>query len=142
MSRTDTPPMSFGQKFLSSIGSMLNDLTYIDVITLIGDPKETTWDYQSQDVREEIKKMKNVHVLARTVIELDGDIISIVPGNPETGTFNGDTASLDYHKENVQVAIQNWNVFVNTMISTTRMVLELVGLKDTDEINKFLGSGK
>ena len=106
----------------STIKEYLNDLTYIDVTTLIGDPKKTKWrlDYR-KDIKEQIADM-DVTLLAKTVIELDGDITQILPGDHATGDVITNREILDLHKESVDAAVENWDSFVKNMIEAVSQV--------------------
>jgi hypothetical protein len=114
----------------------LRDLSYVEVITAAGDPyvnldtgKENIIDaLQSATVKPKI--------LARTKIELDGDIFMIIP------TQNDDSAKIEQdvlaiHKENVDAAIANWNQFMNTILQAIKVTAEIAGITKTplDNIN-------
>ena len=133
----------FSQRFMSKIGHAIDNLTYIDTITLIADPKTTKWDYDAESIMDEISKLNDVYLVGRTVIELDGDIVSILPGNTTTGEVSVNQDLLEYHKANVKEAVANWNNFIHEMLSVTEIVLSLVGLeKGSDTVEKYLGGTK
>ena len=110
-----------------TIKEYLTDLTYIDVTTLIGDPKKTKWKLDpSKNIKEQIADM-DVTLLAKTVIELDGDITQILPGDPATGDVIINKEILQLHKESVDAAVENWDSFVKNMIEAVSQIRKFLG---------------
>ena len=110
-----------------TIKEYLTDLTYIDVTTLIGDPKKIKWKLDpSKNIKEQIADM-DVTLLAKTVIELDGDITQILPGDPATGDVITDKEILQLHKESVDAAVENWDSFVKNMIEAVSQIRKFLG---------------
>ena len=102
-------------------------MTYIDVTTLIGDPKKTKWKLDpSKNIKEQIADM-DVTLLAKTVIELDGDITQILPGDPATGDVIINKEILQLHKESVDAAVENWDSFVKNMIEAVSQIRKFLG---------------
>jgi hypothetical protein len=60
-------------------------------------------------------------VLARTRIELDGDIALILPTNRN----EIDAEVLQLHKTNVDVAVQNYRLFVNAIFDVLKIAVNL-----------------
>ena len=60
-------------------------------------------------------------VLARTRIELDGDIALILPPNRN----EIDAEVLQLHKANVDVAVQNYRLFVNAIFDVLKIAVNL-----------------
>ena len=111
----------------NTIKEYLTDLTYIDVTTLIGDPKKTKWKLDpSKNIKEQIADM-DVTLLAKTVIELDGDITQILPGDPATGDVIINKEILQLHKESVDAAVENWDSFVKNMIEAVSQIRKFLG---------------
>lgn len=110
-----------------TIKEYLTDLTYIDVTTLIGDPKKIKWKLDpSKNIKEQIADM-DVTLLAKTVIELDGDITQILPGDQATGDVIINKEILQLHKESVDAAIKNWDSFVKNMIEAVSQIRKFLG---------------
>lgn len=110
-----------------TIKEYLTDLTYIDVTTLIGDPKKTKWKLDpSKNIKEQIADM-DVTLLAKTVIELDGDITQILPGDQSTGDVIINKEILQLHKESVDAAVENWDSFVKNMIEAVSQIRKFLG---------------
>jgi phosphoribosylformylglycinamidine (FGAM) synthase PurS component len=111
----------------NTIKEYLTDLTYIDVTTLIGDPKKIKWKLDpSKNIKEQIADM-DVTLLAKTVIELDGDITQILPGDPATGDVIINKEILQLHKESVDAAVENWDSFVKNMIEAVSQIRKFLG---------------
>jgi len=110
-----------------TIKEYLTDLTYIDVTTLIGDPKKIKWKLDpSKNIKEQIADM-DVTLLAKTVIELDGDITQILPGDQSTGDVIINKEILQLHKESVDAAVENWDSFVKNMIEAVSQIRKFLG---------------
>lgn len=110
-----------------TIKEYLTDLTYIDVTTLIGDPKKIKWKLDpSKNIKEQIADM-DVTLLAKTVIELDGDITQILPGDQATGDVIINKEILQLHKESVDAAVENWDSFVKNMIEAVSQIRKFLG---------------
>jgi hypothetical protein len=60
-------------------------------------------------------------VLARTRIELDGDIALILPTNRN----EIDSEVLQLHRANVDVAVQNYRLFVNAIFDVLKIAVNL-----------------
>ena len=118
---------TFLSNLQSTIKEYLTDLTYIDVTTLIGDPKKTKWRLDpSKDIKQQIADM-DVTLLAKTIIELDGDITQILPGDHATGDVITNRETLELHKESVDAAVENWDSFVKNMIEAVSQVRKFLG---------------
>lgn len=118
---------TFLDNLKKTIKEYLTDLTYIDVTTLIGDPKKIKWKLDpSKNIKEQIADM-DVTLLAKTVIELDGDITQILPGDQATGDVIINKEILQLHKESVDAAVENWDSFVKNMIEAVSQIRKFLG---------------
>lgn len=118
---------TFLENLKKTIKEYLTDLTYIDVTTLIGDPKKTKWKLDpTKDIKQQISEM-DVTLLAKTIIELDGDITQILPGDHSTGDVITDKEILNLHKESVDAAVENWDNFVKNSIEAVSQVRKFLG---------------
>lgn len=132
-------------KLQKTVNRELEDLSYMEIITATsnkvdGHINEDAWDIL-QALREgklpdnarkegiteaDMLNMSNTMILARTRIELDGDIFFLLRG--EDGKplpINQDLIQL--HKYGVETSIQNWHFFLNFMIDVTKTIGEIVG---------------
>ena len=94
---------------------------------MIGDPKKTKWKLDpTKDIKQQISEM-DVTLLAKTIIELDGDITQILPGDHSTGDVITDKEILNLHKESVDAAVENWDNFVKNSIEAVSQVRKFLG---------------
>jgi len=93
------------------------DPQYHDLVQAITARSGTLVTTEPKAEGEEATRIKandelRAEILARTWIGLDGDIAMIIPKNrPEV-----DPQVLQLHRANVDVAVQNWRYFLDTMI--------------------------
>jgi hypothetical protein len=118
--------------FFKKIGRQLQDLSYVEVITAAGDPK-TKIDPEAENV---LDALNQVSIIARTRIELDGDIIVILPTD-KGGEVKINKDVMDIHKANVDAAVQNWNQFMNTILQAIGLLCELTGLTKKDVFDQL-----
>lgn len=124
----------------------VQDFSYMEIITAVGDttveinkdaenivegltkPKskddKKTLDELGKKIGE--KPIPDVRILARTRIELDGDIALVLP-DPRPDQIETRAEILRLHKENVNVAVQNWNTFFRNMLLGAGLVFGLFG---------------
>ncbi len=136
MSQTaETAQMNKGilERIQNVIYKAVDDLSYVEVITATGktDIQLKTKD-TDEDIVAAIKRMKvekemgefDITMMARTRIEIDGDILMLIPGSKgEPANIREEITTT--HRENVEVAVQNWNNFINTMLEALRIVTML-----------------
>ena len=105
----------------------LLDLSYISITTCSGDTYAKI-EPSSPNLLETLKDQK-LKIEARTIYELDADIIKILPINNNNGKAEIDQEILKLHKESELLAIDNWNKFVNTVLDVTKTILAISGAK-------------
>jgi hypothetical protein len=93
------------------------DPQYYDLVQAITARSGTAITTERNAEGEEAKRNKGndelrAEILARTWIGLDGDIAMILPKNRS----EIDSEILQLHKANVDVAVQNWRYFLDTMM--------------------------
>jgi hypothetical protein len=104
------------ETFMDTLKNELIDLSYIEIVTAAGDPKsEIDPNNDARDIVAALRSLEKVRALARTRIELDGDIGMIVP-TKDDGNLSILNDILNIHKQNVDVAVANWNSFVQNML--------------------------
>jgi hypothetical protein len=113
------------EKFMDTLKNELSDLSYIEIVTAAGDPKtEIDPNNDARDIVAALRSLEKVRVLARTRIELDGDIGMIVPTKDDGGlSILNDI--LNIHKQNVDVAVANWNSFVQNMLNALDILVSI-----------------
>ena len=91
---------NWSDRFLSKIGDQLQDLTFVEIITASASSASIKIDSSAENVLDELNKA-NAVVLARTRIELDGDIVMLLPSDPQSGVkINKDI--MDIHNESTK----------------------------------------
>ena len=100
----DTKMEGFFSKFINTIRREINDLWYVEVIQVTGDPKTDV----NPDLENVILGLKaeEVKILARTRIELDGDIMVLLPAEKGSDDVKINKEILLIHKENVDGGCQ------------------------------------
>jgi hypothetical protein len=113
------------EKFMDTLKNELSDLSYIEIVTAAGDPKtEIDPNNDARDIVAALRSLEKVRVLARTRIELDGDIGMIVP-TKDDGNLSILNDILNIHKQNVDVAVVNWNSFVQNMLKALDILVSI-----------------
>ena len=131
----DTPASdrNWVERFIDVLKDQLLDLSYISVTTCSGDTYAKI-EPSSPNLLDTLKDQK-LKIEARTIYELDADIIKILPINNNNGKAEIDQEILKLHKESELLAIDNWNKFVNTVLDVTKTILAISGVKiDTADI--------
>ena len=116
---------SMFDNLIDNLKEQLEDLYYVQVITTskIVDPKA------GDDSKDFAANLASEDILARTIIELDGDIIAQLPGTKtKNGKFVVDEEILKVHQETVTVAVQNWNNLLNMMIQALETLARIAGV--------------
>lgn len=112
------------EKLKQSVTSQLEDLSYISVTTCAGDTYANI-DVGSPNVLQTLKDQK-VKILARTIYELDADVVKLIPMSETEGKPSIDQQVLALHKESEQIAIQNWKDFVMTVLSVMKIIADAI----------------
>ncbi len=129
------------------VKEQLDDLAYIEIMTVVSDninakisPRyenlalaltaktgtplllkpEAKAEAKETTRKKEDDELKG-KVLARTRIELDGDIALILPTNRN----EIDAEVLQLHKANVDVAVQNWRYLIDAMFDVLKIAVNL-----------------
>jgi hypothetical protein len=139
--RNGNPPLDIDiadirNNLLRTVNSAVIAAKYMEIVTALSDNINGKIDPQYQDLvqaitarsgnviateskadDEEATRVKSddelrAEILARTWIGLDGDVAMILPKS----RVGIDPEVLQLHKANVDVAVQNWRYFLDTMI--------------------------
>jgi hypothetical protein len=121
----ETNEKNLWEKFMDTLKNELSDLSYIEIVTAAGDPKtEIDPNNDARDIVAALRSLEKVRALARTRIELDGDIGMIVP-TKDDGDLTILNDILNIHKQNVDVAVANWNSFVQNMLQALNILVSI-----------------
>ena len=124
---TTTPNKNWVERFIDVLKDQLLDLSYISITTCSGDTYAKI-EPSSPNLLDTLKDQK-LKIEARTIYELDADIIKILPISNKNGKAEIDQEILKLHKESELLAIDNWNKFVNTVLDVTKTILAISGAK-------------
>jgi len=99
----------------------INDVQTLDVVTATGNLKVKIDPTKGGNIIDQLESSEGEIVLrARTTVQIDGDVLNILPEKAtETGS-QIDLEMLNIHKENVEMAIKN--VSTNLKIFTDGIV--------------------
>ena len=128
---------SWSKKFFGILGDQLQDLSYISVVTGTGDTYAEI-DPSSNNIIKELENQK-VKIVARTYMELDGDITMILPTKQSPESNEIDKELMEIHRQNTDIAVRNWNSFVGTVVDIAKVVGGMLGLS-TQQIATNFGS--
>jgi hypothetical protein len=123
----------FLDEIFTKVRDQLKDISYVEVITATGDPKLKI-DSEKGNVLDAVTALQ---ILARTTIELDGDIVMIIPTTKVNGELKINKEIMEIHKQNVDAAVQNWKSFMDTILSAISLIAKLAGLGDVDIRDKL-----
>jgi hypothetical protein len=132
---TSTDGNTWFSKFFGKISDQLQDLTYVDVLTVSSENMYIDIDTKAPVIKDELEK-KKFKLLAETKIELDGDIVLVLPIEGTEGKVN--TEILSIHKENVTAAVENWNNVLKMIMEVIKTFAGFAGLKETEIFDKFM----
>jgi hypothetical protein len=132
---TPVPKLSWSDKFLSLIGDQIQDLTNVEIITASATSVSIKINSGADNILDELSRA-NAQVLARTRIELDGDIVMLLPTDLQTGAkVNKDI--MDIHNNSTKVAVENWKSFLDMIVSLVNTIVTLTGLSKASVLEKF-----
>jgi hypothetical protein len=131
--------LKFFDDLSSELGKWVSDIKAIEIITASGD---ISFKIESQD--SDITDIANggnvegkVKILARTRVELDGDLLVILPTKEDQpNSVIVDNEILNIHKENVGMAMQNLQFVFKNVSDWIGALIESSG-KGTFSIPKF-----
>ena len=106
-----------------TVKEAVKDLSTLTVITTTGRIQTGT----KASTGEPIKVIEETGILAKTIIEIDGDITVRVPVKDEDGNeVVIDERMLELHQENVAMAVENYQIFITTVLDVSKSIVELI----------------
>ena len=116
---------NFAKSLADELAKVVKDVTTLTVVTVKGVNEEV----KKKSTGETIYVIRETGVVAKTIIELDGDIILQVPVKPAGGEDSTlDERLLELHKANVELALENWRTFMTTLIEIAGKLFAMLGL--------------
>jgi hypothetical protein len=113
----------FGKKLVEVFEAVSEDLGTLTVVTTTG--SVTTIEKKSTGA--EVYDIKEEGIAAKTIIEIDGDIIVKLPVKDQAGNaLELDERILQIHEENVAMAMENWRTFITTLVEIASDLKDLL----------------
>jgi hypothetical protein len=82
---------------------------------------------KKQSTGADIYDIKEEGIVAKTIIEIDGDIIVKLPVvDTEGNAVELNERILEVHEENVAMAMENWRTFITTLVEIAGDLKELL----------------
>jgi hypothetical protein len=136
MAEDTTTKRNWIERFIDILRDQLLDLSYVSVTTCSGDTYARI-EPSSPNLLDTLKDQK-LKIEARTIYELDADIIKVLPINNDNGKAEIDQEILKLHHESEELAIKNWSNFVLTVLEVTKMIISISGAKlETEGITRI-----
>jgi hypothetical protein len=113
----------FGKKLVEVFKNVSEDLGTLTVVTTTGSVKTI----EKKSTGAEVYDIKEEGIAAKTIIEIDGDIIVKLPVKDQEGNaLELDERILQIHEENVAMAMENWRTFITTLVEIASDLKDLL----------------
>jgi hypothetical protein len=113
----------FGKKLVEVFKNVSEDLGTLTVVTTTGSVKTI----EKKSTGAEVYDIKEEGIAAKTIIEIDGDIIVKLPVKDQAGNaLELDERILQIHEENVAMAMENWRTFITTLVEIASDLKDLL----------------
>ena len=113
----------FGEKLVEVFKAVSEDLGTLTVVTTTGSVTTTV----KKSTGAEVYDIKEEGIAAKTIIEIDGDIIVKLPVVDQEGNaVELNERILEVHEENVAMAMENWRTFITTLVEITGDLKDLL----------------
>lgn len=133
------------EKLKTTVNRELEDLSYMEIVTASTDKVENHIDGDGWDIldslrrgnppppsdeikitKEDMLDLSNVVILARTRIELDGDVFFLLKSKDGVVTELSKDA-MEFHKLGIEISVENWKTFLEFVLKMTETVGTIVG---------------
>lgn len=113
----------FGKKLVEVFKAVSEDLGTLTVVTTTGSVEQI----EKTSTGDKIYNIKEEGIAAKTIIEIDGDIIVRIPVMDQAGNaLELNERILEIHEENVAMAMENWRTFITTLVEIAGDLKELL----------------
>ena len=114
-------------RLVDGLHDMAKDIGELSVVTTTGEIVTKEVNRPNEEGMKTIYDIEETGVSAKTLIQIDGDIIVRVPvkdvdGNP----VEIDERMLKLHEENVKIAMENWRTVITTTVSVVKELREFI----------------
>ena len=109
------------------LDDMATDLYELSVVTTTGSIKTIEIDDKKGGTKKQVFDIEETGISAKTVIQIDGDIIVKIPvRNSEGEPVEIDERMLQLHEENVQMAMENWKTIITTLVEVVKDLQDFI----------------
>lgn len=109
------------------LDDMATDLYELSVVTTTGSVTTIEIDNKKDGTKKQVFDVQETGISAKTVIQIDGDIIVKIPVRDGEGNeIEIDERMLQLHEENVQMAMENWKTIITTLVSVVKDLSEFI----------------
>jgi len=106
---------------------MATDLYELSVVTTTGSVTTIEIEDRKNGTKKQVFDIEETGISAKTVIQIDGDIIVKIPvKNSEGEPVEIDERMLQLHEENVQMAMENWQTIITTLVSVVKDLQDFI----------------
>jgi len=114
-------------RLVDGLHDMAQDIGELSVVTTTGEIITKEVNRPNEEGMKTIYDIEETGVSAKTLIQIDGDIIVRVPvkdvdGNP----LEIDERMLKLHEDNVKIAMENWRTVITTTVSVIKELREFI----------------
>ena len=114
-------------RLVDGLHDMAQDIGELSVVTTTGKIITKEVNRPNEEGMKTIYDIEETGVSAKTLIQIDGDIIVRVPvkdvdGNP----LEIDERMLKLHEDNVKIAMENWRTVITTTVSVIKELREFI----------------
>jgi hypothetical protein len=100
---------------------MATDLYELSVVTTTGSITTIEIEDKRKGGKKQVFDVEETGISAKTVIQIDGDIIVKIPVKDGDGNqMMIDERMLQLHEENVKMAMENWRTIIGTLVSVVK----------------------
>ncbi|MFH1179668.1 MAG: hypothetical protein V1710_04845 [Candidatus Bathyarchaeota archaeon] len=123
--------MSVLASVVSKVGKVLEematDLSELSVVTTTGSITTIEVEDRKRGCKKQVFDVEETGISAKTVIQIDGDIIVKIPVRDVDGNrVEIDERMLQLHEENVKMAMENWRTIITTLVSVVKELQDIV----------------
>lgn len=109
------------KKVGNALQEMATDLVELSVVTTTGSVTTIEINDHRTGGKKEVFDIQETGITAKTVIQLDGDIIVRIPVKDMEGSpMEIDERMLQLHEENVKIAMENWRTVITTLVAVVK----------------------
>ena len=106
---------------------MATDLYELSVVTTTGSVTTIEIEDKKDGTKKQVFDVEETGISAKTVIQIDGDIIVKIPvRNSEGEPIEIDERMLQLHEENVQMAMENWKTIITTLVAVVKDLQDFI----------------